>query len=141
MAQGLASLLSARRPFRALLGALALLLVLGASGLSLRNYYYDATYWRDDIRGMVDFIGSRSRDGDAVVLNAHYLRPTFAYYYRGDAPVVGLPAASPRDVEEDLASLEALASQRDRVWLVLWQSYFTDPEAVIQGWLASTPPR
>ncbi|MDP2728816.1 MAG: glycosyltransferase family 39 protein, partial [Dehalococcoidia bacterium] len=120
--QGLAHLFSSWKPARVTLGALALLLVLGASAMSLRNYYYDPTYWRDDMRGMAEFINSQARDGDAIILNANYLRPTFGYYYRGAVPVVGLPDSMPVNWEEDLASLQDLASHHDRVWLVLWQT-------------------
>ncbi|HLB12879.1 MAG TPA: hypothetical protein VJO15_07980, partial [Dehalococcoidia bacterium] len=138
LGKGLSTLLcAARAPWKAL-GALALLLVMGSSSLSLYNYYYDPAYWRDDVRGMVEHINSRSRDGDAIVLNAYYLRPTFSYYYRGKASVVGLPDRMPADWDGALASLERIASQHNRVWLVLWQDYFTDPGGRIQGWLDET---
>lgn len=131
MGKGLASFFSNWKAW----GALPLLLVLGASGWSLHHYYYDPTYWRDDMRGMAEYLNSRSRQGDAVILDAYYLRPTFDYYYQGEALVVGLPDSVPANWEEDLASLQKMASQHERLWLVLWQSYFTDPEGRIQEWL------
>lgn len=129
--RGIASILSAQR----VIGAIAILLVLGAASLSLRNYYFDPVYWRDDIRGMVQFINARWRDGDAVILNAYYLKPTFLYYYRGEAPVTGHPARLPTDWEEEFPALKETAQQYNRVWLVLWQDYYTDPQRRIQGWL------
>ncbi|MDP2663474.1 MAG: glycosyltransferase family 39 protein [Dehalococcoidia bacterium] len=133
--QGLASLLTVGPVFRRTAGVAALLIVLGVSYRSLHNYYYDPTYWRDDIRGTVDFVNDRSRTGDAVVLNAYYMSPSFDYYYRGESPVVGLPDSLPANWDDDLGALQELAGRTDRIWLVLWQSYFTDPENRIQGWL------
>ena len=133
--QGLASLLNAGPVFRRAAGVAALLMVMAISYRSLHNYYYDPTYWRDDIRGTVDFVNDRSRDGDAVVLNAYYVSPSFHYYYRSNAPVVGLPDSMPANWDEDLRDLQELAGRTDRIWLVLWQSYFTDPENRIQEWL------
>ncbi len=134
--QGLASLLRSGRAARIALGVAALLLVLGASSLSLHRYYYNPTYWRDDIRGVADFINGHSRKGDAVILNAYYLGPSFFYYYRQDVPVVGLPGSIPPNWDKDLAILADTAGSHDRLWLVLWQTYFTDPEGRIQDWVA-----
>lgn len=132
---GLGSLLTGRRLLQKALGALALLIMLGGSYLSLNNYYYDPTYWRDDMRGMVDFINQRAQEGDAVVLNAYYLDRTFGYYYKAGAPVFGLPSVLPADWDQDLARLDEIARKYNRVWVALWQNYFTDPDNRIQGWL------
>ncbi|MDP2661163.1 MAG: glycosyltransferase family 39 protein [Dehalococcoidia bacterium] len=120
---------------RSILGAMALFLVLGASSLSLHNYYFDSTYWRDDVRGTAQFIQSHLGDNDAIILDAYYLRHTFMYYYHGNAPVVDLPAQMPADWDQDLLALQELARRYDRVWVVLWQDYFTDPQRRVQGWL------
>lgn len=128
---GIASLFNTRKAF----GSLALLLVLGSAALPLRNYYFDPTYWRDDVRGVAQFIQERSGDGDAIILNTYYFRPEFMYYYKGNAPVVDLPAQMPPNWDQDLPALEDLARRYDRVWLVLWQDYFTDPQRQVQGWL------
>ncbi|MDO8689549.1 MAG: glycosyltransferase family 39 protein [Dehalococcoidia bacterium] len=120
---------------RKTLGVLALILILGSSGLSLRNYYFDSTYWRDDIRGMAQFINSRVREGDTVVLNASYMSPAFGYYYQDNAPVIGVPTGTPPDWDQEIATLQEVTNHSDRVWLVLWQDYFTDPEHKVQRWL------
>jgi len=135
LGQGIDSLLDAGRNLQRTLGVLALLTVLGTSSLSLYNYYYDPTYWRDDLRGTVDFINSNSRNGDAIVLNAYYQKPSFEYYYRKESPVIGLPASTSPDWDRELAVLKDIASKHDRVWLVLWQTYFTDPQGQIQKYL------
>lgn len=135
---GLASLLGTRKVLLTGVGVAALIMVLGASALSLRNYYYDPAYWRDDMRGVAELISSRSRDGDVVVLNAYYLDPTFKYYYRGNAPVVGLPSPQLGGRDGVLANLEPIARQHDRLWLVLWQNYYSDPDGLVQGMLDET---
>jgi 4-amino-4-deoxy-L-arabinose transferase-like glycosyltransferase len=117
------------------LAAPALLLVLGTSSLSLGNYYFDSTYWRDDLRGTAQFVNQRLREGDAIVMNAWYLTPIFDYYYRGHAPMIGLPNTHPPNEAETVRALQGLASQYTGIWLVLWQDYYSDPQGLVRGWL------
>lgn len=131
MGRGMASLFTSNRA----LGCLAIVLVLGATALPLRNYYFDPVYWRDDVRGLARYVQDHAGEDDAVILNTYYFRTGFLYYYKGKAPVVDLPASMPADWSKDLPALEELARSHPRVWLVLWQDYYTDPQHQVQGWL------
>ncbi len=135
LSQGTNYLLGSGQRVKRGLGALAVLAVLATSFLSLNNYYYNQAYWRDDVRGLASFLSEHSRSDDAIVMNAFYIRPGLDYYYRGGANEVGLPGSTPANWDEELPTLEDLARRHDRIWLVLWQDYFTDPQKQVQGWL------
>jgi hypothetical protein len=86
------------------LAALAALVVVAvAGGYAAQRYFFDPQYAPDDQRAAVRHIAAQVRPGDAVLLNAGYVYPTFVYYYpqaiawRGrlaDYPQVAPPAAA-----------------------------------------------
>ncbi|TAK21023.1 MAG: hypothetical protein EPO26_16165 [Chloroflexota bacterium] len=95
----------------------------------------DPTLARDDYRGLVHWIGTRSVPGDAVVLNAPGQAEIFGYYYRGDLPVYPLPQTRPPDRAETESALTEIARRHGRVWLVSWASAESDPAAIVERWL------
>ena len=85
------------------LAALAALVVVAvAGGYAAQRYFFAPQYAPDDHRAAVRYIAAQVRPGDAVLINAGYVYPTFVYYYpeaiawRGrlaDYPQVAPPAA------------------------------------------------
>ncbi len=122
------------RVLRALQTLVALSIVL-PSAWGLRNYFSDPVYARDDYRGIVAYIGTIGRPGDAILLNAPGQREVFDYYYRGDLPVYGLPEGRPLDSAATESALAELARPGGRVFAVLWATDESDPDRFIEGWL------
>jgi 4-amino-4-deoxy-L-arabinose transferase-like glycosyltransferase len=54
-----------------------------ASAYSIYNLHFDPRYAADDHRTAVEYIADRWRPGDAILINAGYVYPTFLYYYHG----------------------------------------------------------
>ncbi len=120
-----------------LLSAGALLVVVGAELFGLFNLYYVPRYWNDDLRGAARLVAGLGRPGEAVIVNAHYALVALDYYYRGDAPRFGLPT-SPDQPDPSLErELAAVARSHPFVWLVLWQSYYSDPQDRVRKWLSA----
>ncbi len=112
-----------------------LLFVLSASTLSLRNYYYDERYARDDYRGMASYIGAAGQDGDAIILNAPGQIEIFSYYYQGDLPIYPLPGQRPLDQGQTEEVLERIVSQHRHLYALFWGTAESDPQRFIEGWL------
>jgi hypothetical protein len=115
--------------------AASLCLVIVASGRSLRHYYWDPAWARDDYRGTAAYVGALARDGDAVLLNAPGQWEVFTYYYDGDVPIYPLPRRRPPEVDTTVAELERIASEHDRLFCLFWATDESDPERIVEGWL------
>ena len=120
----------------AALTALGLLALFGYfEARSLRAYYTEAKYQRDDYRGLAATIAAAEQPGDAIILNAPGQAEIFGYYYQGAAPIYPLPAERPPDRAPTEQALERLAGDARRVWLVLWAVEQSDPDAIVESWL------
>jgi 4-amino-4-deoxy-L-arabinose transferase-like glycosyltransferase len=113
----------------------ALVALLIGTTLSLRNYYTDPTYARDDYRSIAAYVGAVGRPGDAILLNAPGQQEVFGYYYQGDVPVHALPESRPLNPASTELALGALAHPGGRVFTVLWATDESDPERFVEGWL------
>jgi len=112
-----------------------LLFVVVASALSLRNYYYDERYARDDYRGMASYISAAGQEGDAIILNAPGQVEIFSYYYQGDLPIYPLPGQRPLDEGKTEEALEGIVSQHRHLYALFWGTAESDPNRVIESWL------
>jgi hypothetical protein len=70
-----------------------------------------------------------------VVLNAPSQVEVFAYYYRGDLPLVPLPQRRPPDAPQTRAALADLAQHQRRVFAILWATNESDPDGIVESWL------
>jgi mannosyltransferase len=102
---------------------------------SLRAYYFDPQYARDDYRGIAQYINAVERDNDAVLINAPSQIETFDYYYAGQLPVYPLPLQRPLDETETEADLQQMIQGRGRIFAVLWATDESDPQRFVEGWL------
>lgn len=138
LARGTDALLSMGPPrVRGSLLAAAIVWIAAAIVLSLKDYYFNAAYARDNYRGIVQYIQALGAPGDAVLINAPGQIETFTYYYHGDLPVIPLPRQRPLDRDTTLADLLHLVKDRKRVFAVFWATDESDPERFIEGWLDS----
>jgi mannosyltransferase len=115
--------------------AALLLFVVGTSVPSLRNYYFNTKYARDDYRGIANYISAAGREGDAVILNAPGQMDIFSYYYQGDLPVYPLPGQRPLDEAKTEEALERIVAQHRHLYVLFWGTVESDPGRFIEGWL------
>ncbi|MBK9232493.1 MAG: hypothetical protein IPO15_16990 [Anaerolineae bacterium] len=83
---------------------LGLIGVSAGAALALNVYYTDSAFARDDYRGMVRTINALATPQDAILLDAPGQRDVFSYYYRGNLPVLALPAQRPPLAAETTAT-------------------------------------
>ena len=118
----------------ALLAALS-----GDSAISLYHYYTDASYARDDYRGIANFIEAVGGPQDAIILNAEGQQDVFSYYYQSNdpqaAPLYPLPRRRPLDEAATLTELQQIAAHAEKVYAVYWASRQADPQGLIENWL------
>ncbi len=63
----------------------SVLIIYNATSLySLYQYWHQPQYAADDLRSGVEYIASRLRSGDIVLINAGYVYPAFRYYMERD---------------------------------------------------------
>ncbi|MFI5266116.1 MAG: glycosyltransferase family 39 protein [Chloroflexota bacterium] len=119
------------------LRVLGIATLLASAGYALNNYYANPQFARDDYRGIANFIATSGRPGDAIILDAPGQEQIFPYYYRGSLPQVGLPQDRPLSPDKTAATLQDLNGQYQRLWLVLYGTNGSDPDAFVEHWLAS----
>ncbi|GAB4424938.1 MAG: hypothetical protein Kow0031_04190 [Anaerolineae bacterium] len=127
-----------RRWLGLLLGGLLLAEVSATSLVSLRAYYTDPAFARDNYRAIAQFIRAVAGPGDAVILNAEGQQDVFGYYYPANsaaAPVYPLPRRRPLSREETVAELAGIAASSDSVYTVYWAQQQADPAGLIERWL------
>ncbi len=110
----------------------------GAASLAYAGLYlFDPSSARDDHRRAAGYINAEANaQGEAVILVSGHFRPVFERYLDGRLSLVGLPARYGAHLAQTLASLEELAGQYERLWLVSWQEDAWDPEYRVRSWLA-----
>jgi mannosyltransferase len=99
---------------------------------SLQNLYFDPAYFRDDYRQIASDIGAAAGPNTAVILNAPNQWEVFTYYYP-DRDVYPAPYR-PSRVE---GFLSPLAEGYDRLFVVYWGDAESDPQRLIESWLAA----
>lgn len=92
----------------------------------LAPLYNDPAYQRDDYRGLVQTITAESGDNDAVILTAPGLQEIYGYYDTGKLPVYPLPASP--DIVGDT---EAIITQHDRIFVVIYGAEEQDPQGLV----------
>lgn len=133
MAQGLTSLRRRFWPGMAVL--LGLILFLRGSV----NYDVVASHssWKDDIRGAAEYIQTRARPGDAVILHDPVIRLTFGYYYDGPLPVASIPGYGQTDEEEAIDRFAEWARRYDRIWFLYGPPPTNFPNDIVPDWADS----
>ncbi len=122
-----------RLPLRAIpklaaaLGIAAYLLTL-LGGLDA--LYHHPKFQRDDVRGLTARIESELREGDAVLVSAAGFGEVLDYYYRGDAPVYGLPLSA--DANETASDVLSLTRRHKRIFAIFYGSEEQDPKRAVE---------
>ena len=106
--------------------AFYLLYLFGNLGL----LYHQPNFQRDDVRGLAARIESELREGDAVLVSAAGLQEVLSYYYKGEAPVYGLPtSADPADTASEVLQITLM---HKRVFAIFYGSEEQDPTRAVE---------
>ncbi|MDO8672438.1 MAG: glycosyltransferase family 39 protein, partial [Dehalococcoidia bacterium] len=118
-----------------LLSAVTVLAISVAALIGVYAYYYDYQFSRDDFRAAARYYDDQVRPGDVLVFNAAWGEMAFDYYSSSGSPGFGIDSVLPTDEKQLNRMFSDLASRYDRIWLVGWQDYFSDPDNKIRQWL------
>lgn len=115
-------------------GVAAVVLLLTGIVPSLRHYYFDPTYWRNDLRGAERPVEAVATPDVAVIVNGPPQFPSFFYYFRKTIPWFELPA--PHTVgEQTVATLDRRTKQYRGLWFVKYHPPDFDPGNWMEVWL------
>ncbi|MHB1317827.1 MAG: hypothetical protein ACYCYF_04315, partial [Anaerolineae bacterium] len=103
---------------------------------SLDHLYNDPRYARDDYRGIVSTIHATAGPHAAILINAPSQIETIDYYHDEPPPMYPLARQRPMDVEGTIAELEEIALKHDQMYGIFWATADSDPDGVIENWLA-----
>lgn len=112
---------------------------LSAGALLLSMYhglpvlYHHNDYQRDDVRGLVARVEAEIGHSDAIVVSAAGFEEVLRYYYRGAAPVFGLPTSA--DEETTRAQTEKIIRDYDRVFAIFYGAAEQDPRGIVESTL------
>jgi uncharacterized membrane protein len=121
--------------FARLLSLLSLLALLVIFTFSIRNWFSDPAFTKDDWRGAVAYVKSQLEPNEAVILVSGHAYPAWRYY-APDVEPLRLPAIETLDVNQVLhlePAADALAAGLaglEGAWLVQWQDEVVDPTGV-----------
>jgi len=116
--------------------ALPVVIVIAGMATSLHGLYYDPRYARDDYRGIVAYIHENAGPHAAILINAPSQIETIDYYHDEPPPMYPLARQRPMDVAQTVAELEMIVSQHDELYGIFWATTDSDPDGVIENWLA-----
>ncbi len=103
---------------------------------SLRNYYSDPHYARDDYRTILRYIDTNGQPGDGILVDAPGQADVVRYYHRGEQPLFLLPTGRPPERGATLASVDEMLDRVQRLYAIYWATEQADPERLIESRLA-----
>lgn len=138
LASGITALAKLRlrrpQPTTMVLVATPMAFLIGASGLSVVNYFHNLNYaksppWRE----MVCSLLAQSQPDDVVIQN--YPDPSLTYYLEDRLPYALVPANMPFSQIEIEDTLTELMNKYHRLWLVPTRSADWDATGFVETWL------
>lgn len=101
-------------------------------GYSLTNYYFNPVPWKEDFRGVANYLKSNVRQDEVVLLQPGYLDSAFTYYYGQSDSVKGSLELNPT---QDLVAKEMqnISMNSTGVWLVMSAHPDADPRGYIKS--------
>ena len=103
---------------------------------SLRNYYDDPRYARDNYRAILSYIDSSARAGDGILVDAPGQMEVVRYYSRGAQPFFPLPRMRPPDPGATRADVDDMLAKTQRLFAIYWATTQSDPQGIIETRLA-----
>ena len=115
-------------------------LVAGAAGFALLGvlifglaFVWRPGFQKEDWRHAAAYVTAHAGSNDAVVVHLEYYRVPFSYYFRGQAHT---PFGSHVKTMDEVARGFAPLLRSDNIWLVQSAEFLTDPDKLVQNWLA-----
>lgn len=107
-------------------------LILMLFGYSLINYYFNPVPWKEDFRGIANYLKSNVRQGEVVLLQPGHLDSAFTYYYGQSSFVKGSLELNPT---QDLVAkeMQSIVTNSKGVWLVMSAHPESDPRGYIKS--------
>ena len=103
---------------------------------SLRNYYFNPAYARDDYRSIVQFVDSVARPGDGILVDALGQIDVVRYYRRGDQQLFLLPRMRPPDPVMTRADVDDMLGKAQRLFAIYYATEQSDPQGIVETRLA-----
>lgn len=103
--------------------------------VSVNNLYNNPLYQRADYRAIDQYLDSIAKPGDAILLDAPNQWEVFTYYHTDLTNVFPVARSRPLNVPEQIAELESIAANHDRLFVLYWGDAQADPGRVIESWL------
>jgi hypothetical protein len=100
--------------------------VLSVNGISLYNYYFVPSYWREDARSAAQYL-ERAAGPEDILLSVGS-SVALRYYYKGDLPIARV---NPRNTITN--EVRELAKKYNRLWLVEIRPWESDPKARVRA--------
>lgn len=122
--------------FRPVIGLFLVIYMILLSAISLKDYYFQPKYWRQDWRGIALELQNEATEKDAICFYNYYSSLAFQYYYKGKAPIVYLFEFDDRhepneNQHQKLKRLFQEITKRDStMWLIDYHGYHDDPEDI-----------
>jgi hypothetical protein len=107
---------------------LAVLLV-ALSIYALGNYFFDATYAKEDARSAAAYLETEVAESDVILVLEIAL--ALEFYYDGPAEIRGISPYKFESTDRLQSELSHIAQGHDRVWLV-WSRPWVDRESVVK---------
>jgi mannosyltransferase len=103
---------------------------------SLRNYYFNPAYARDDYRSIVQFVDAIARPGDGLLVDAPGQIDVVRYYLRGDPQLFLLPRMRPPDPTATHADVDDMLAKAQRLFAIYYATEQSDPQSLVETQLA-----
>ncbi|MBI4301748.1 MAG: glycosyltransferase family 39 protein [Chloroflexi bacterium] len=115
---------------------LAGLIFIVPNAFSFHHYHFDPWSGREDLRDAARFLESQRQPNDLILFDAPWGNEFIDYYLTEPFHQAGLPDPLPLNPEATIAQLQGLVSQYPRIWLISWQTWFSDPTLFVESWLS-----
>ena len=113
-------------------GTFVALWVLAFQTVSLNHYFSDERFWREDWRGLAEYVEIYQRDGDALLVYNESQSGPFNYYYKGTLPeeplLVGDILTFQQEPKEEIQKrIELYFKKHKRVFFIPHYNWMYDP--------------
>lgn len=115
-------------------------LIAGVAGVALAGalifgltFVWRPGFQKEDWRHAAAYVAAHAGPNDAVVVHLEYYRVPFSYYFRGRALT---PFGSHVNSMDEVGRGFAPLLRSDNIWLVQSGEFLTDPDKLVQNWLA-----
>jgi mannosyltransferase len=115
-----------------LVAGAAFLAVVGNTNGWLQEVKNNQAFWRDDYRGIAEYIEANGDDEDAIILNAPGQQEVFTFYYHEGATLYPIPRGYGGDDAATRAETLDILSKHQRIFVIFWGEGERDPNDIVR---------